>query len=174
MAETALITKADILEFYPIGKNINSERVDPHIIRAQQSELKSFLGDALYYDVVTNPATVPNAKLLNGGEYTNDTHTIFFSGVKALLASWAYARIEKKNSVFVTRGGNVKKETEESIQMTNNEIDAEKSSAESEAIRLQKEVWVFLDTNRTTYPLFETFVTGQNRPKKTSMEIKRV
>lgn len=174
MAETALITKSDILSFYPIGKNINSERVDPHILRAQQSELKSFLGDALYFDFVTNVTDAKYVDLLNGVNYENDGHTVFFGGVKPLLASWSYARIEKKNSVFVTRGGNVKKETEESIQMTNNEIDAEKSSSESEAIRLQKEVWVFLDTNRTTYPLFDTFVTGQNRPKKTSMEIKRV
>lgn len=174
MAETLLIKQADILKFYPIGHNVGSKRVDPHILRAQQSDLKPFLGDALYFDFITNVTTTKYVNLLNGVTYENDGHNIFFNGVKPLLASWAYARIEKKNSIFVTRGGNVKKETDQSTQMTNAEIDAEKTSAESEALRLQREVWTFLDQNRTTYPLFDTFVTGQETPRRTSLTITKV
>ena len=174
MAETLLITKEDIKSFYPIGKNLDNGRVDPHILRAQQSDLKPFLGDALYRDFVTDVAVAKYVTLLDGGEYTNDGHTIFFGGVKPLLASWAYARIQKANPVHVTRGGNVRKETEQSVNLSSAETDAEKTLAESEALRLQSEVYTYLDSNRDTYTLFDVYVTGQNAPKRMSLNITKV
>ena len=168
MAEALLITKAEILETWHMGKNLNDDRIEPHILRAQQSDLKPFLGDALYYDFVTNVGSAKYVELLNGVEYLYYGKTIFFNGVKPLLAAWSYARIIGNNQVFVGRGGVTSKTTEESEQHPNSLVQQRDRDAQSEAIRLQNEVYNYLDKNRTKYPLFETDIS-QDSPTRMSM-----
>ena len=117
MAETLLISRADIAEKYFLGKNIDDSRIDPHILRAQQSDLKALIGEYLYGDVIDNPTTPANELLLNGGQYNplnKAGSSIYFAGLKDFLVSVTFARIEKHNDTFVTRGGNKNKNILES------------------------------------------------------------
>lgn len=174
MAEALLITKADIQETWHLGKNLNNDRIDPHILRAQQSDLKPFLTDALYRDFITNVGDQKYVDLLNGKEYDYLGQTIFFNGVKPLLAAWAYARIIGNNQVFVGRGGVTSKTTEQSEQHLNSLVQQRDRDAQSEAIRLQQEVFNFLDQNRAVYPLWEnSFVPGDS-PTRQSMRFTKV
>ena len=173
MAEAALITKTDITKYWHMGKNLNDDRINPHILRAQQAELKPFLGDALYFDFVTNMSEDKYVTLLNGGEYEYQNNTVFFGGAKPLLAAWAYSRIVGNNQIFVGRGGVTMKDTEESTQHPNPLVQQRDRDAQSEAIRLQHELWLFLDQNRTTYPLYGRGVDS-NTPTGESFRFTKV
>ena len=173
MAETQLITKADILETWHMGKNLNDDRINPNILRAQQSDLKPFLGDALYHDFITNLTDPKYQDLLNGKEYNLDGNTIFFNGVKPLLAAWSYARIIGNNQVFVSRGGVTGKVTENSDAQPNPLVQQRDRDAKSEALRLQYEVYNFLDQNNATY-LFWTKGVSQDSPTYQSMKFTKV
>jgi len=173
MAEILLIGKPDILETWWIGKNLDDGRINPHILRAQQSDLKPFLGDALYHDFVTNVVDPKYQELLNGVEYNLQGETIFFNGVKPLLAAWAYARVVGNNQVFTTRGGVTVKDTEESTQHPNTLVQQRDRDAQSEALRLQHEVYNYLNQNRTKYPLYGRGI-DQDSATKQSMRFTKV
>lgn len=172
--ETLLITPDDIRQYYSLGKNMSGERVEPHILRAQQSDLKPFLGQVLYWDIFDKPTEPKYIELLEGTEYTLEGKTVFFGGINQLLASWAYARVMHNNNDFVTRGGNKSKATPESEAMGNPITQTRMREAESEAIRLQGEAFVFLDENRTVYDLWDKYVTSTDSPTRQSMNITKV
>jgi len=152
MAETLLITINDIRDFWPLDPNINNDRLLMHIRRGQQSDLKPFLGDEFYFSFINNLTTVPNKLLFDGGEYDYQGNQIFFSGVRQLMSAYAYARLYVQNPDFVSRGGNVRKETEESTAQLQSVTNVRGQEALSEGIRVQFEIWTFLDQNRDTYP----------------------
>lgn len=152
--EALLIDKITLSEYWPLSKNMNNNRVDPHILRAQQKQLKPFLGEALYYDLVTNPETGNYPDLIDGTEYEYGGNTIFFNGLKPLLAAWAYAGMIKENPLHINRAGNKNKDEENSVEIAAATIAIKSNEAKSEAVRLQDETQRFLDTMRANYPLW--------------------
>ena len=201
MAEKLLITKEDIAEKYWLGKNIDLSRINNHILRAQQSDLKPLLGEYLYWDVLNNSATPANAMLINGGFYDpeNVGNTgggdlieceniivctdiigadvlggIYFAGLKDYLCSSAFARIEKANDTFVTRGGNKNKNILESEKQPQEKTNHDVQGARSDAIRIQEEILRFLDFKRNEYPLWQVTTSSEERPRKTSFRITKV
>jgi len=170
MAETLLISEDDIREFWSMGKNMPKAKISPQILRAQQSDLKPFLGQALYYDFVSNVSDPEYQELLNGKEYQYQDDTVFFTGVKPMLAAFAFSRIKRNASDFLTRGGNKHKQTDESTEIANRSIMSKAREAESEAIRMQGEVSQFLDSFRSTYKLWRV----EKGVKKSSMRISKI
>ena len=153
--ETILITKDDIRGFWTsLDKNFTEEKLMPYILRAQQTDLKEFFGDAFYYDFVTNILDAKYQSLLNGGEYVYNGYTIYHSGVKQLLAAWSYKRILANINVSVGRASVVDKETAESVRHENDIIFTRSQEADSEAMRLQAEIRQFLNNERTEYPIW--------------------
>ena len=170
MAEILLITETDLREFWSVGKNVPKERINPQILRAQQSDLKPFLGGSLYYDFVTNLSDSKYQELLNGKEYEYNGETVFFGGVKPMLAAYSYSRLKRNSSDFLTRAGNKYKQTDESSDIQNKMIMTKAREADSEGIRLQAEVGLFLDSFRDIYPLWKT----EKGVKKASMKISKI
>lgn len=155
MAETTLITKSDIEQFWPsLDKNFKESKINTYILRAQQSKLKELLGEALYHDFVTNIADAKYQQLLNGDEYEYNGYTVFFGGVKPLLSAYTYSMIVAEVSISTGRASVVNKENEQSTPHSNEITQGGSNTAYSEALRLQEEVLRFLDENRSTYDLF--------------------
>ena len=173
MAERILITRNDIEEFFPIGKNVPNERLLQHILRAQQSDLKPWLGSELYFLFVENFSEAIYQTLYNGGEYDYQGNTIYFGGIRQLLVAWAYARLYEANTDFVTRGGNKRKDTEESTPQEQVVTNTRNTEAQSEALRLQAEMSQFLDQNRSTYPKWQ-HREGAAAEARTSFRITKV
>ena len=67
----------------------------------------------------------------------------------------------------------MRKETTESTPQEQNITNGRAQEAESEAIRIQDDVWNFLDQNRNTYPLWR-IRAPINAPKTTSFRISKV
>tara|TARA_R110000822_G_scaffold10646_6_gene40160 strand:+ start:1839 stop:2372 length:534 start_codon:yes stop_codon:yes gene_type:complete len=171
MAETTIITKDDIrLTWANFDKNLKDTQVDPFILKAQRSDLKPFLGDALYYDFIENLIDANYVDLLDGVVYSYQGNDIYFNGIKPMLAAYSYARTLKNIDINVGRGAVVSKSSEQSDKHENTLIYRRKTEAESEALRLQGELEQFLSTKRSDYPLWK----DNNKVKKTSFRILKV
>jgi hypothetical protein len=174
MAEATIITVADIKVLWSsLDKNFTQAKVDPYILRAQQTELKDLLGPALYYDFVTNITDAKYVDLLNGVEYVYEGHTIFFGGVKPYLAALSYGRILSNINISVGRASVVDKDNEQSAPHDNAIIQTRGREAKSEGLRLQAEVLQFLDQNRDTYTLWQARETA-SQDHETSLKITRI
>lgn len=171
--ETNLITKEELRAFWPISKNINEDRIDPYILRAQQRELKPFLGSPLYYDLCTDPTSTTNTELLNGGEYELDTYPVFFNGLKPLIAAFAYAQFLVENPISVNRSGNKNKTDDSSTEIDATTTELHANAAKSEAIRLQAEAAQYLNEKQSDFPLWRKG-SDTNSPTESSVRFSRV
>jgi len=177
MSEQIIIAKSDINEYYNIGKNINQDRVDPHIRAAQVQDLQPILGKPLYYAFIedyngTNFATPIYAALFAGKVYKGyDGKDIYFRGVKPMLIAFAYDRLVGGNSIHVTRGGVGKKAKEEVENDTSAEILQMVRSAKSDANQYKHELLDFLNQESANYTLWKGSTEGSGT--KTAFNITR-
>ena len=168
----AVITVDDIAAIKPISDNIDSaKRIMPYVIEAQDLDVRPFLGEPLFYafieGVLASPQVEIYADLLNGKEYVKDENTIYFDGLKTVIAYFAYARFLKNQSTQVTRFGVTKKITDYSEPVTDEKIADLSGEARSNAMGYLAQVETFLDENDATYTLW-----GEEASKKPSGKIK--
>jgi hypothetical protein len=160
-----LITLSDIRNYWPISLNIDDNRVDTHIHRAEQRALQPLISPTLFY-ALKNATIVPNDRfdrLLNGEPYIdiNNGYPMMYPGLKELLCAYAYAYIVDGNPVHITRGGNTKKNTEQSENVPEKATNLKSQDAYSEAIRLEGEFYRWILVRGADYPEY-----GFGRPSK--------
>jgi hypothetical protein len=148
-----LITIEDIKEIRPMAQ-LDVKRVDPYITEAQENDLRPILGDALFYDFVTNYTVAKYRELLNGKTYTQNGYSIFFPGLKPMLCYFALARITQNNAINLTSYGIVQKEMNGSQPVDQRLIGALVTELRDVANSYQTRLIDFLNENASTYPLF--------------------
>lgn len=150
-----LITITDIRTYWPVSVNMDANRVDPHIMRAENNQLKKILSPELFHalKVATIVAGDRFDKLMNGELYKYGTnYDIEWEGCKKLLCAYAYSIILDANPVHVTRGGNVNKTTVESEKMGDKQTSLASQDVYGEAIRLENEFLQWISQKSSVYP----------------------
>ncbi|MES2268662.1 MAG: hypothetical protein V4520_17990 [Bacteroidota bacterium] len=114
-----LITPETLQRYQDIAANIKPERIKVFVQKAQELDLKPFLGYILYYDLIKQLDTDGNLKddapqhykdLLNGSEYLDDDgHIVLYQGLQPVLAYFAFSRFIEADSVHYTATGPVTK-----------------------------------------------------------------
>lgn len=157
-----LITQADFPPYREITANLEyTERLNPYIAQAQQFDIKALLGEKFYANLIANPATTANAKLLNGGSYAVDNYTYEFTGLKAVLVMYSYARFLQNQNVNVTRFGVVfKNNNDVSDRVDEKTMQRIMTNAREQAQAYWQECELFICRNSTDYPLY--CQTGQS------------
>jgi hypothetical protein len=148
-----IITIQDIKEVRPLAQ-LDPQRVDPYITEAQENDLRPIMGDAFFYDLITNIETTKYRELLKGKTYTKDGYTIFFPGLKPMLCYFALARIVQNNAVNITSFGITQKNIEGSQPVDQRLIGALVTELKDVANSYQTRLIDFVSENQTTYPLF--------------------
>ncbi len=148
-----LITIQDIQEVRPLAQ-LDPKRVDPYISEAQENDLRPILGDALFYDFVTNYENTKYRTLLNGSTYTKNGYSVFFPGVKPMLCYFSLARITQNNVINLTSYGAVQKRVEGSEPIDQRILGSLVTELRDVANSYQTRVIDFLENDPTTYPLF--------------------
>lgn len=133
----------------------NAIKYDQLAIEVEEKELRAILGVALLQDLQTNPTTIPNAKLLNGGEFENcQNQTIKFKGIRYILAYLNYSKYIGESFVNDTFTGMVVKNRPESELVSEGTM--KRLMNENREIAMQE--WEitkeFLNLNSTEYPLW--------------------
>jgi hypothetical protein len=115
----ALITPETLKRFEDIAANVKPDRIKIFIQKAQELDLKPFLGYALYYDLIKNLDTDGVLKddapqhykdLLNGSEYLDEHgYVVLYQGLQPVLSYFAFARFIEADAVHYTATGPVTK-----------------------------------------------------------------
>lgn len=158
MAETILITNAEVNNYRQLDSKFETERFDAFAMETQRKNLRGFLGDALYYDFMADNRTSGKyLDLLSGKNYTYQGKTIRFYGLKPALIYWWLAIATREGDLFQSGYG--------AIQLVNNPQQNFETSKEKERIAAGymetaqdyiNDAIKFLDTNAATYPLWES------------------
>jgi len=160
--ENNLITITDIQEYKPISSNSNSsKKINPFIQEAQEFELRPFLSDQFYNELLTqfqSSPQFPNSAyddLFNGSTWTSGNRTYTNPGLKVVLVYYAYARYLNKSNTNSTAFGMVGKSNPDSTPLTEKTLSRLVGEALSGAKAYENRVKFFLDCNSSDYPLYD-------------------
>ena len=158
MAETALITIANVRTYRLVDSKFDTTKFAAFVQEVQRKNLRGLLGDALYYAFMNDArATGIYADLLNGKPYKYNNETIQYYGLIPALVYWWLAIAAREGDMFQTTIG--------AAQFVNNQQQSFETSKEKERIASNymetaqdyaNDVIKFLNENSTDYPLWET------------------
>lgn len=163
----ALITFNDFEPYRELTGNLDvNERLNPYINQAQIFDLKELMGNQFYTDLVNNSSDTNYQDLLNGGDYTYNNLVYSFTGLKAVIVMFAYARLLANQNINVTRFGVVfKNNNDVSDRVDTKTLQAAISNAKEQAKAYWNECTEFLCNNSTDYPLWGDDPTVSPRKK---------
>jgi hypothetical protein len=155
----AIITLSQIQDFKQLTSNITeAKQLTPYIDEAQEFDLRSFLGDELYIDLVADYEASPSLEtysdLYNGSTYTYSGKTYKHEGIVPVLVYYAYSRYLANSSVHSTKYGMVQKTNEFSQPASEKTLSRLIAQAKSGAFVYQNRVKLFLSHNASSYPLW--------------------
>lgn len=155
---TLLINRSDITPYAQVALHAREDlTLQPHILAAQNVDVKPVLGAALWYDILTNQYAGLNQELIAGGTYTDlNGNTASFQGVKAALACFAYARYVLSKNVIDTPFGMVSKNSEFSTPVTPEALVPIASEKRNEGSLYLRECITFIQANQASFPLWNT------------------
>lgn len=141
-----------------IHSNVTSDVLDPFIREAEDYDIKPFLGDELYYALVTAAAESPidtiYDDLLNGVDYSYGANTIEFLGLKKAIQYYAYARWLVHHDVSHTPVGLVIHTDDHSERPTDVSIKIKITQARSAASQILEDTRKYLNENSSLYELW--------------------
>lgn len=175
---TSLITIADVREFKGISSNINVDKdFFPHVLEAQEFDLRAFLGESFYIDLVEDFEGSPSldlySDLFNGVKYTYSGQTYEHSGLKAVLVYHSYARYLSYSGVQSTPTGMMQKLNQYSEKVDDKTLARLIQQARSGATAHEVRVTDFLNRNASSYPLWKSGCTLKN-DYKTGLKIRKI
>jgi len=159
-----LINQTTFQQYEDITVNIKPERLKVFIKKAQELDLKPFLGHALYYDFLSHfngdgtlqdDAPQPYKDLLNGTEYLDDYgHIVLYEGLAPTMVYFTFARFIENDAVHYTATGPVIKKHENGDALTSPEVvklvQQQRSIANAYANDIEKFLW----DNKADFPLW--------------------
>lgn len=159
-----LINQTTFQQYEDISVNIKPERLKVFVKKAQELDLKPFLGHALYYDFLNHfnedgtlqdDAPQPYKDLLNGTEYLDDYgHIVLYEGLAPTMVYFTFARFIENDAVHYTATGPVIKRHENGDALTSPEVlklvQQQRSIANAYANDIEKFLW----DNKADFPLW--------------------
>jgi hypothetical protein len=151
-----LLLATDFATYKELSLNIDdATRINPYILQAQQFDLKPLLGEQFYKYILDNPATEEIQLLLSGGGYDYQNTNYEFSGLKIVMAYYAYARIIENQNIHVTRFGVVfKNNADVSERVDEKTLQRLILQTRNQARAYWDECLLFLNRKSTAYPLW--------------------
>ncbi len=158
MAETTLISIADVQVYRQVDAKFNTARFDAFCTDIQRNNLRGLLGDALYYAFMASERDSGAYKeLLDGKTYQENGNTIQYYGLKPLLCYWWLAICAREGDLFHSNVG--------VVEFTNNpqqnfdrarEKDRTATQYMETAQNYANDTIKFLNANASTYPLWQS------------------
>ena len=170
---TPLITLSDLQVYRHIADSVRNSTIWPQfVIESQLLDIKSWLGDALLNELMTQQNTSPdslsaeNIILLSGGSYLYSDKTYLFSGLKSCIIYYAFARFTNRSFVNYTAAGIVVKDSDYSTPVSDKVIQRIETESRLIGDSIREETIMYLNRNHTLYPLWTSSCTRyfQRRP----------
>lgn len=159
-----LLSPYTLRQYEDISINAKPERLSIFIKKAQELDLKPFLGHALYYEFLscftetgTLSTDAPPAyqNLFNGCKY-NDRfgHNISYEGIVPTLVYFTFARFIEADAIRYTASGPVLKQLDNAATLKPRDVIKLVQQQRSVANAHSREVEKFLLDNRQQFPLW--------------------
>jgi hypothetical protein len=175
MDTTYFITPESLQRYEDIAINIKPDRIKVFIRKAQELDLKPFLGYALYYDLIKNinaDGTIKDEApqhykdLLNGSEYLDEHgHIVLYQGLQPVLAYFTFARFIEVDAVHYTATGPVIKHFDNAEALALTDITKLVQQQRSTANAYANETERFLIDHQESFPAWH-----YNRKNKSSRQ----
>jgi hypothetical protein len=171
-----LINQTTFQRYEDISVNIKPERLNVFIKKAQDLDLKPFLGHALYYDFIQHfneggtlkdDAPQPYKDLFNGNEYLDKYgHIVLYEGLAPTLVYFTFARFIEADAVHYTPTGPVVKHHDNGDAVAPKDIvklvQQQRSVANAHANEIEKFLW----DHSADFPLWR--YNGKNKTSRQS------
>lgn len=174
MDQVYIINLETFASYEDVSINIKPQRVAVFVKKAQDLDLKIFMGAAFYYDFIkwfeadeTEPVTPyafklknetpqPYKDLFNGVMYQNSAgHDIYFEGIVPAMIYFTFARFIEADAVHYTATGPVTKHHDSADPLKVGDIAKLVVQQRSVANAHLNEVIAFLEAKRADYPLYK-------------------
>src|ERR1700742_1401430 len=167
MTPIYLINQSTFQAYEDISVNIKPARLNVFIKKAQDLDLKPFLGHALYYDFIQDSAPQPYKNLLNGSEYLDKYgHIVLYEGLLPTLVYFTFARFIEADSVHYTATGPVVKHHDNADVVAPKDViklvQQQRSVANAHANEIEKFLW----DHKDDFPLWH--FSGRNKSARQS------
>ncbi|MGZ3874824.1 MAG: DUF6712 family protein [Mucilaginibacter sp.] len=159
-----LINQTTFQRYEDISVNIKPERLNVFIKKAQDLDLKPFLGRALYYDLIRHfneDGTIkddtpqPYKDLFNGSEYLDKYgHIVLYEGLQPTLVYFTFARFIEADAIHYTASGPVIKHHDNGDPLNPKDLVKLVQQQRSVANAHANEVEKFLFDNNDDFPLW--------------------
>jgi hypothetical protein len=158
MTDDLIITQENFQTIISLSKYIDfNAKILPQVAAAQQFDLKPWLGDSFYYDLIKNQDTDDNQSLLNGGEYTNTANEVVrHEGIKVALAFYAAARYVPDSNINFTPFGAVSKQSEFSEPVADKALVRKSTDYRQSADAIMYDVIKYIATFPVKYPKYKS------------------
>ena len=150
-----LISRTDIALYREIARGVRQDKINPYIDDAEALDLKPLLGNSLFYDLVKNAATQKYIDLLVPKEFDVNGITYKHVGLKKILAIFSDARYKLFGSMTDTSFALVEKNYEGSTPVSQASKSSYYKLNQQIATQYFADVALFLDNNKTDYPLWK-------------------
>ncbi|TFF32169.1 DUF6712 family protein [Mucilaginibacter psychrotolerans] len=157
-----LIIPATLQRYENIATNVKPERMKTFIQKAQELDLKPFLGYALYYDLIKHLDADGTLKddapqhykdLLNGSEYLDEQgYIVLHQGLQPVLAYFAFARFIEADAVHYSATGPVIKKHENADALPSKDLAKLVQQQRSTANAYANEAERFLIDHKEDFP----------------------
>jgi hypothetical protein len=160
-----LITPATLNRHEAIASNVKEERIKIFIKKAQELDLKAFLGYPLYYSLIKHldndgilkedtPEHYKN--LLNGCEYLDEHgYVVLYQGLQPMLAYFTLSRFIEADAIHYTTTGPVVKRHENTNALSPSDILKLVQQQRSTANAYTNEVERFLTDHQSDFPAWQ-------------------
>lgn len=165
MSQIYLINQTTFQRYEDISVNIKPEKLQAFIKKAQDLDLKPFLGHALYYSLIrhcnldgtiNDDAPQHYKDLLNGAEYLDEKgNIILYEGLAPVLIYFTFARFIENNAVQYTPTGPVTKHHEQGTAIAPPEVVKLVQQHRSIANAYANDTERFLWDNKHLFPLWK-------------------
>lgn len=163
-----LLTLTQLQGFKSICSNIDQAKsLEPYIKEAQMFDLRPFLGDALYADLLADYEASPSLQkydaLYTGGSYSHAGYTYENPGLVPVLAYYTYARYVANANSISTRTGIMVKKNDFSDPASDKTIARLVDQARSGARSYLDQVELFMIRNSKDYPLWRAITQRKSK-----------
>jgi len=164
MNQIYLIDQITFQNYEDLSVNIKADRIKVFVKKAQELDLKPFLGHSLYYDFIqyfnadgTLQDNTPQQykDLLNGSEYLDRYgHVVLYEGLLPMLVYFTFARFIESDAIHYTATGPIIKHHDNGDTLSPTEITKLVQQHRSVANAHANEVEKFLWDNRADFQLW--------------------
>ena len=165
MNQIYLIDQITFQNYEDLSVNIKADRIKVFVKKAQELDLKPFLGHALYYDFIRyfntdgtlqDETPQPYKDLLNGSEYLDRYgHIVLYEGLLPMLVYFTFARFIEADAIHYTATGPVIKHHDNADALSPQDVTKLVQQHRSVANAHANEVEKFLRDHKADFPLWQ-------------------